>query len=151
MKAHPEGGGADVEQGFSSITARLHSREKRRATQEGKGETVTEAETWIVNSWEALGGSASKGIGDEAHVRAAIRRARDRGLNQSLLINMGGVCLAIEGAKTLGAFELSDGARGWAWIEGMSEAQEVRVKNAFTREPLNPISDALREVFPRGS
>ena len=113
------------------------------------GETATSAEAWIVKSWEGLGKEASKGIGEEAHVRSAIKRTRARGLNQSLLITIEGVCLAIEGVKTVQGWATVEGARGWAWANGMHEAQEVRIKNLHMHEPFNPISKALREAFPR--
>jgi len=118
------------------------------------GETATSAEAWIVKSWEGLGKEASKGIGEGAHVRAAIKRSRARGLNQSILGIFGGACFATEAKKIGGYAAVTEGARSWAWANGMHEAIEMRVTNVrsrtvFVPEPFNPISKALRETFPR--
>lgn len=94
-------------------------------------ETATVAEQWIVDSWERIGSNESRGIGETAHVRAAIKRAKDRGLNQSLLMidQASGLCTAVELERHDSSSNLKDGARSWHWKDGMPLALEGRVKN----------------------
>lgn len=102
----------------------------RMDKENGHNEKSSVAEDWIVAAWEKCGKKASEGIGEAAHVRASIKRARARGLNQSLLgIYSTGLCTAVEGERTASGGTIKDGARAWCWVEGMTEAQEARVKN----------------------
>lgn len=98
---------------------------------EAHSEAATKAEQWIVDTWETAGTKASKGISETAHVRAAITRSRDRGLNYSLLMTdpATGVCTAVECEKNATGATLKDGARSWHWVAGMTEAIQGLVKN----------------------
>jgi len=94
-------------------------------------EIPAKVERWIIESWEKAGPEASKGISDPAHVRSAIRRAKDRGLKQCLLQKYErGMCTAIEGGKDAqGNYVIAFGARIWVWVEGMTEATQGRLDN----------------------
>ncbi len=98
---------------------------------EQHGETSTTAEKWIVEEWETAGKVASAGISETAHVRASIKRARDRGLNQSLLMidHATGLCTAVECEGRATRFSMKDGARSWHWVKGLAEAVQGQVKN----------------------
>ena len=92
---------------------------------EKHNETATKAIEWIVEKWK------HKGISEAAHARSAIRRARDRGLNQSILtiFDPTGICNAVECEKTADGVALKDGARSWHWMDGMLDAAQGKVKN----------------------
>lgn len=95
-------------------------------------ENATTAEQWVVDSWEGVGKTASKGISETAHVRAAIGRARNRGLNKSLIMlapQAGGMCTAIECDKQDDGAALKNGARSWHWCDGLTKAAEGKVGN----------------------
>lgn len=91
---------------------------------EQHGETSTNAEKWILKEWDR-----PVGITETAHVRASIKRARSRGLNQSLLIvdHTTGLCTAVECEGRATGFSMKDGARSWHWVEGMTEAAQGEV------------------------
>lgn len=115
---------------------------------EKHGATSSAAAEWIVEQWQY------KGIGETANVYHAIKRARDRGLNQSCLMitEPAGLCTAVEGEQNDSGATWQDGARSWHWIEGMTEAIEGRAsKPMFTvhREVLrmSPVAAAARALM----
>jgi hypothetical protein len=95
------------------------------------GDSPLKAEKWIVDEWEKAGTEASKGIGETAHVRSAIKRARSRGLNTSFLTfcSETKLCVGVELRKAGDVVTLGDGARAWHWCEGLTEAVLGIVRN----------------------
>ena len=115
--------------------------------QQDHQQSSTAAELWIVDAWEKAGTVASKGIGEPAHVRAAIKRARTRGLDVSLVmrfdgLNSASVWTAVEGDSTHRNIPL-EGARAWCWTAGMTEAQEARVRNPKMGDEPAPMPSAV--------
>lgn len=101
-------------------------------------DSAAKAEEWIVQEWESAGTDASKGIGETAHVRAAIKRARKCGLDLSLLQrfeapNSAVVWTAVEGDHAARVI-LQDGSRAWCWVQGMTAAVEARVRKVEVSE-----------------
>ncbi len=101
-------------------------------------ETAAQAENWIVTAWEKIGKYESKGIGEAAHVRAAIKRAKNSGLERCFLkIGEDDICTAVENSQSRPTIE--EGARVWLWREGMPNAIEAKVANLkieIERQPL---------------
>ncbi len=93
-------------------------------------ESAASAESWILDEWEKLGKDQSKGLSEAAHVRAAVRRAKQEGLKYSLLHHhhATGLWIAIA-ADPVHKSPNHLGERVWFWKPGMHLALEARVAN----------------------
>lgn len=107
-------------------------------------ESSSEAEDWIIAAWESLGKEESAGIGDDANVRSAIRRARERGLSESMVtVYENGMCVALESANG----GLKNGARVWVWNEGMHIALEGKVRDLTVTDGKSEIARAVSALL----
>jgi hypothetical protein len=118
-------------------------------------ESSTVAYKWIINKWQDVDRDAiaartrsnAKGIKEDSHIRAAIKRARKRGLESAMVRRdfapTGAVLLsAVELKKDGRDFVLHEGARAWVWSPDakpfVTEALEFQVKNLQISEVEEP-------------
>lgn len=102
------------------------------------GELTKTADQWILDKW------GKAGISESAHIRAAVRRAKDTWVKRCFLIGSG------DGRVMACAAPICEGSLVWVWQSEMTEAQEGRVVNfRGPAAPISPLAEAVACCYPR--